>query len=111
MVNYGKDPKFHVAIENVDYYPEIAGVKVSSFPVIAVFSIVPLWFNQFGISVITLFSLITFYYRAGRKEDEGMPLFLNSTLIRISKMIPTKVKIIFLPSLAYIKAHEKQFRR
>ena len=69
MVNYGQKKEFLVLVENVDFYPEIAGVKISNFPIIAALSIVPLWFSHFGLSVITLFSLIIFFYRSGRLED------------------------------------------
>ena len=111
MVDYGQNESYQLSIENVDYYPEIAGVKVSNFPIIAVFSIVPLWFDQFLLSVVTLLTLITFYYRAGRREDEGKPLFLNATVIRISKLIPGKIRALLLPSFAHIKTHRQEFRR
>jgi hypothetical protein len=111
MVNYGQNKEYQVFIESVDYYPEIAGVKVSNFPVIAVFSIVPLWFDRFGLSVITLFALIGLFYRAGRLEDEGNPMFLNATLIRLSKRVPLRLRIQLLPSFAHIKTHIEKFRR
>ncbi len=111
MVNYGQKEEFQIVIENVDYYPEIAGVKVSNFPIIAAFSIVPLWFNHFGFSIIILFSLIVFYYRAGRLEDEGKPIFLNATLVKASKVIPFRLRSMLLPSFAHIKTHKNTFRR
>lgn len=111
MVNYGQNKEYHVLIESVDYYPEIAGVKVSNFPVIAVFSIVPLWFNQFGLSVVILFILIGFFYRAGRLEDEGNPIFLNATLVKLSKLLPLKLRTQLLPSFAHIKTHIEKLRR
>ncbi len=111
MVNYGQNKEFQIAIENVDFYPEIAGVKVSNFPIIAAFSIVPLWFNQFGLSIVTLFSLIAFYYRAGRLEDEGKPIFLNATIVRASKALPHRLRTVLLPSFAHIRTHKNQFRR
>ncbi len=111
MVNYGQKLEWQVPIENVDYYPEIAGVKISNIPIIAVFSVVPLWFNQFGLSVLTLFGLIFFYYHAGRREDEGKPIFINAAVIRISKVIPDSIRTILIPSLAHIKPYKKMFRR
>ena len=98
-------------IENVDYYPEIAGVKVSNFPIIAAVSIVPLWFNHFGLSVIMLFSLIAFYYRAGRLEDEGNPIFLNARIVKASKRIPHAARAMLLPSFAHIRSHVNTLRR
>ena len=111
MVNYGQNREFQIPIENVDYYPEIAGVKVSNFPIIAAFSIAPLWFDQFGLSVFILFSLIAFYYRAGRLEDEGNPIFLNAKVVKASKALPHRMRLLLLPSFANIKTPKAQFRR
>lgn len=111
MVNYGQKEKYRVNIENVDYYPEIAGIKVSNFPVIAVFSILPLWFDKFILSVIFLIALIVFYYRAGRREDEGKPVFLHAGLIKASKLIPESLRVLLLPSFAHIKPHLGAHRR
>ena len=111
MVDYGQDKKYQVHIERVDYYPEIAGVKITNFPVVFVMSVVPLWFNQMFLAVAVLIGLVCFFYVAGRREDEGRPIFLNASIIRLLSFVPKPAKQFLTPSLASIKAHEKTFRR
>ena len=111
MVNYGQNKEFQITVENVDYYPEIAGVKISNLPIIAALSIVPLWFNHFGLAVFTLFGLIGFFYRAGRLEDEGRPIFLNASIVKASKILPGTARNMLLPAFTHIRTHKSRFRR
>ena len=111
MVDYGQDKKYQVHIERVDYYPEIAGVKISNFPTVFVLSVLPLWFNQMVLAVGVLLSLIFFFYVAGRREDEGRPIFLNANFIRVLGFVPKTIRVFLMPSLASIKVHQKSFRR
>ncbi len=111
MVEYGQDKKYLVHIERVDYFPEIAGVKISNFPIIFVLSVVPLWFDQMFLSLGVLFSLIAFFYSAGRREDEGQPVFLNAKFLTTVARVPQPIRAYALPSLAYIKVHKSKFRR
>lgn len=111
MVEYGQEKKYLTHIERVDYFPEIAGVKISNFPIIFVLSIVPLWFDQMIVSLGVLFFLIAFFYHAGRREDEGRPIFLNAKLLMMVSKLPRPVRSYLTPSLSVIKVHKQFFRR
>jgi hypothetical protein len=111
MVDYGQDKKYQVHVEKVDYYPELAGIKITNFPMIFVFSILPLWFNWLSLSLVVLFSLLFLFYTAARREDEGRPIFLHAKVIAILALTPIFLKKFLAPSLAHIKTHEKKFRR
>lgn len=111
MVDYGQDKKYHVHVERVDYYPELAGIKINNFPLIFVLSVIPLWFNLLPLSILFLFFLLYVFYTAARREDEGRPIFLNAKMVVFLSLIPHFLKKFMAPSLAYIKPHEKNFRR
>ena len=111
MVNYGYDKKYHVQIENVDFYPELAGIKIANLPFIVAFAIIPLWFNHLLLSITLLFTMIGFFYYAARREDEGRPVLLNSQLIALVAKIPAPLRGYILPSLAPIKPCVEKLRR
>ncbi len=111
MVNYGSDEKYQVKIQNVDFYPELAGIKISNFPVIVACSIIPLWFDALLVAVVTLFSLFGLFYHAARREDEGRPLLLNSRIISLITRLPRPFRQALLPTLASIKPSIVKLRR
>lgn len=111
MVDYGQNKEFIQKIENVDHYPDIAGIKLSAIPPILAFSLIPLWVGYLGISALLLVLLFSFSYWAAKKEDEGRPVILNACLVRVKHSLPIAVRKILVPTIAAIVPHQSIYRR
>ncbi|MCB9229700.1 MAG: hypothetical protein H6618_08825 [Deltaproteobacteria bacterium] len=111
MVDYGQKKEFIQKIENVDHYPDIAGIKLSAIPPILAFSLIPLWIGYLGISTVLLIVLFGFAYWAAKKEDEGRPVILNAHLVRAKQKLPIAAQKFLVPSIAAIIPHQSNYRR
>ena len=111
MVDYGQNKDFIKSIENVDQYPDIAGIKLHSILPILSLAHAPLFLGYLGFSVSLLIILFCFCYWAGKKEDQGQPITLQSQIIELKQRLPRQVRKAFLPRIAGIMPHQKVYRR
>lgn len=111
MVDYGQKKEFIQKVENVDYYPDIAGIKLSAIPPILAFSLMPLWAGYPAISTLLLVCLFCFAYWTSKKEDEGRPVILKAVVIHAKQKLPASVQKMLVPTIAAIVPHQKIYRR
>ena len=111
MVDYGQNKDFIQKIENVDYYPDLAGIKLSAIPPILAFSLLPLWFNQLILSTFLLVVLFGLAYWAAGREDEGRPVILQAGIVRAKHRLPIPARKVLAPAIAAIVPHQPVYRR
>ena len=110
MVDYGQNIEFIKKIENVDQYPDIAGIKLYFILPVLSLAHAPLFLGYVGLSVLTLISLFGFCYWAGKKEDEGQPVTLRSQIVQAKQRLHPNVRKSFLPRIAAIVPHQEIYR-
>ena len=111
MVDYGQNKDFIKRVENVDYYPDLAGIKLSSIPPILAFSLLPLWFNQLVLSMTLLVGLFGLAYWAAKREDEGRPVILQAGFVRVKHKLPAPARQLLAPTIAAVIPHQPIYRR